>query len=286
MDQNRRDVHFGPFRSANRTLAIPDGQLSQAIPQFYTHGSNTVFVPMHATRTIRISALRGPNSVFLGGTLRYDRQGTLVIRIVVITFTSDFAITIARFRTLRSTLRSLGDHRNFEGTQALRVRRPLEELSEFRGISRKNSRNCTHNLSHEKINSQSNSRIGSWNCGRPRFQPKFSEHSFWQLGFCPAANTRVRACQGADIKEEDSWLPCVQRFGTHIRDKKNMAMAMFKRKFARTIPDNLRAPHIKMWGFEAKRARKFTRTSPRTLPFFFHYHAFFFPEHMSGFLEL
>ena len=45
-----------------------------------------------------------------------------------------------------------------------------------------------------------------------------------------------------------------------------MAMAMFKRKFARTIPDNLRAPHIKMWGFEAKRARKFTRTLPRTLP--------------------
>ena len=53
---------------------------------------------------------------------------------------------------------------------------------------------------------------------------------------------------------------------------------MFKRKFARTIPDNLRAPHIKMWGFEAKRARKFTRTLPRTLPYFFHYHAFFFPE--------
>ena len=53
---------------------------------------------------------------------------------------------------------------------------------------------------------------------------------------------------------------------------------MFKRKFARTIPDNLRAPYIKMWGFEAKRARKFTRTSPRTLPFFFHYHAFFFPD--------
>ena len=33
-----------------------------------------------------------------------------------------------------------------------------------------------------------------------------------------------------------------------------------------------------MWGFEAKRARKFTRTSPRTLPFFFHYHAFCAPE--------
>ena len=67
-------------------------------------------------------------------------------------------------------------------------------------------------------------------------------------------------------------------FGPNFRDKKSMAMAMFKRKFARTIPDNLRAPHIKMWGFEAKRARKFTRTSPRTLPFFFHYHAFFFPD--------
>ena len=71
-----------------------------------------------------------------------------------------------------------------------------------------------------------------------------------------------------------------------IRDKKSMAMAMFKRKFARTILDNLRAPHIKMWGFEARRARKFTRTSPRTLPFFFHYHAFFFPEKIlwRGFL--
>ena len=44
---------------------------------------------------------------------------------------------------------------------------------------------------------------------------------------------------------------------------------MFKRKFARTIPENLRAPHMKMWGFEAKRARKFTRTSPRTLPWNF-----------------
>ena len=31
---------------------------------------------------------------------------------------------------------------------------------------------------------------------------------------------------------------------------------------------------MKMWGFEAKRARKFTRTSPRTLPCFFHYHFF------------
>ena len=52
-------------------------------------------------------------------------------------------------------------------------------------------------------------------------------------------------------------------------DKKSMAMAMFKRTFARTIPDNLRAPDMKMWGFEAKRARKFTRTSPRRLPCFF-----------------
>ena len=48
-----------------------------------------------------------------------------------------------------------------------------------------------------------------------------------------------------------------------------MGMAMFRRTFARTIPDNLRPPHMKMWGFEAKRARKFTRTSPRTLPWNF-----------------
>ena len=39
-----------------------------------------------------------------------------------------------------------------------------------------------------------------------------------------------------------------------IRDQKSMGMAMFKRTFARTIPDNLRAPHMKMWGFDAKRA--------------------------------
>ena len=73
---------------------------------------------------------------------------------------------------------------------------------------------------------------------------------------------------------------CQSSTGPRLRlgTQKSMVMAMFKRKFARTIPDNLRAPHIKMWGFEAKRARKFTRTSPRTLPLFFHYHAFFFPD--------
>ena len=48
-----------------------------------------------------------------------------------------------------------------------------------------------------------------------------------------------------------------------------MGMAMFKRTFAATILDSLRAPHMKMRGFEAKRARKFTRTSPRTLPWNF-----------------
>ena len=48
-----------------------------------------------------------------------------------------------------------------------------------------------------------------------------------------------------------------------------MAMAMFKRKFARTIPDNLRAPYIKMWGFEAKGPE----SSPELRPE--HYHSFF-----------
>ena len=42
--------------------------------------------------------------------------------------------------------------------------------------------------------------------------------------------------------------------------------AKFKRTFARTIRNNVRAPHMQMWGCEAKRARKFTRTLPRTLP--------------------
>ena len=44
---------------------------------------------------------------------------------------------------------------------------------------------------------------------------------------------------------------------------------MFKRKFARTIPDNLRAPHMKMWGFEAKGPE----SSPELRPE--HYHYFF-----------
>ena len=44
---------------------------------------------------------------------------------------------------------------------------------------------------------------------------------------------------------------------------------MTKRTFARTIPDNLRAPQMNMWGFEAQRARKFARTLPRTLPWNF-----------------
>ena len=57
-----------------------------------------------------------------------------------------------------------------------------------------------------------------------------------------------------------------------------MAMAMFKRKFARTIPDNLRAPHIKMWGFEAKKGQKVHPNFAPNITIFFHYHAFFFPE--------
>ena len=48
-----------------------------------------------------------------------------------------------------------------------------------------------------------------------------------------------------------------------------MGMTKSKRTFARTIRNSLRAPHMKMWGFEAKRARKFTRTLPRTLPWNF-----------------
>ena len=37
-------------------------------------------------------------------------------------------------------------------------------------------------------------------------------------------------------------------------------------RLARTIWNNVKAPRMKMQSFKAKRARKFTRTSPRTLP--------------------
>ena len=55
----------------------------------------------------------------------------------------------------------------------------------------------------------------------------------------------------------------------NYRDHKSMGMAMFKRTFARTIPDNLTALRMKIWGFEAEMARKFTQTPPRTLPWNF-----------------
>ena len=42
--------------------------------------------------------------------------------------------------------------------------------------------------------------------------------------------------------------------------------------FARTIPDNLRALHMKMWGFEAQKRGKFTRTSCPE-----HYHGISWP---------
>ena len=51
---------------------------------------------------------------------------------------------------------------------------------------------------------------------------------------------------------------------------------MFKRTFARTIPDNLRAPHMKMWGFEAKKGQKVHPNFALTTEF--HYHAFCAPE--------
>ena len=101
------------------------------------------------------------------------------------------------------------------------------------------------------------------------------------LGPCSRGLVRHRESRraGREKGPEASAPPPISKHDTtSFRDKKSMAMAMFKRKFARTLPDNLRAPHIKMWGFEAKRARNFTRTLSRTLPYFFHYHAFFFPD--------
>ena len=108
--------------------------------------------------------------------------------------------------------------------------------------------------------------------------------AIWELRNC-VANTFGRPLRPNQILRARS-IPALNLVLAHClfrsqSREKIMAMAMFKRKFARTIPDNLRAPHIKMWGFEAKRARKFTQTSPRTLPFFFHYHAFFFPDKLN-----
>ena len=51
-----------------------------------------------------------------------------------------------------------------------------------------------------------------------------------------------------------------------LRDHKRTGMAKVQTNI-RT--NNLRAPHMKMWGFETKRARKFTRYLPRTLPWNF-----------------
>ena len=56
-----------------------------------------------------------------------------------------------------------------------------------------------------------------------------------------------------------------------FRDQKSMGMAMFKRTFARTILDNLRAPHVKMWGFEAKGPENSPELRPE------HYHGISLP---------
>ena len=53
--------------------------------------------------------------------------------------------------------------------------------------------------------------------------------------------------------------------------------ANFTRTCPRTIPDILRAPQMKMWGFEAKKGQKVHPNFAPTLPCFLHCHAFFFP---------
>ena len=59
--------------------------------------------------------------------------------------------------------------------------------------------------------------------------------------------------------------------------KKSMGMAMFKRTFAGTIPDNLRALHMKAWDFEAKGQKVHPNFAPN-ITMEFHYHAFCTPE--------
>ena len=57
-----------------------------------------------------------------------------------------------------------------------------------------------------------------------------------------------------------------------------MGMAMFKRTFGRTIPDNLRAPHMKMWGFRGNKGQKVHPNFALSITMEFHYHALFFPD--------
>ena len=47
---------------------------------------------------------------------------------------------------------------------------------------------------------------------------------------------------------------------------------------ARTIPDNLRALHMKLWGFRGKKGQKVHPNFAPNITMEFHYHAFFFPE--------
>ena len=62
-----------------------------------------------------------------------------------------------------------------------------------------------------------------------------------------------------------------------LRDQKSMAMAMFKRKFARTIPDNLRAPHIKDVGVQGKKGQKVHPNFALNITIFVSLPCFFLP---------
>ena len=151
-------------------------------------------------------------------------------------------------------------------------------------IARKAGATFATQRSWERAENRKIPKVARKGCQRS-FGPKAPKASFlhWCKRELHQCKTGFRRCKGllgdlcncAPKVQKHLLHPLLTTLGTFevsglcLGKKKSMAMAMFKRKFARTIPDNLRAPHIKMWGFEAKRARKFTRTSPRTLPFFF-----------------
>ena len=77
--------------------------------------------------------------------------------------------------------------------------------------------------------------------------------AFWQEFFrviqAPPEGT---FCERPSYTHEFSEL--IFQLRTHLfRDRKRMGMAKFKRTFARTLQNNLRAPNMKMWGFRGSK---------------------------------
>ena len=68
------------------------------------------------------------------------------------------------------------------------------------------------------------------------------------------------------------------RYTKRLRTKKTWQWQCSSERVRTNNSGQFEGTAHEMWGFEAKGARKFTRTLPRTLPWNLHYHAFSAPE--------